>query len=102
MSGYLLSPAARADLEAIWDSTTERWGPAQAERYFLTIRDARDAREALAAGRKQGGAVDDIRPGYRKLVVGSHSLFFRTNDAGLVEVICILHQRMEVPSHFRG
>jgi toxin ParE1/3/4 len=31
MSGYVLSPRARADLEGIWDYTAERWGVDQAE-----------------------------------------------------------------------
>jgi toxin ParE1/3/4 len=40
MTGYVLSPAAGADLEQIWDYTAERWGQEQAERYVRAIRDA--------------------------------------------------------------
>jgi len=68
----------------------------QAERYILRIR---DACQALADGRRRGRAVDDIRPGYLKLAVGSHFLFFRITDTGLIDVVRILHQRMDVPSH---
>ena len=42
MKGLLLSPAARADLEEIWDYTARTWGKAQAERYILEIREAVD------------------------------------------------------------
>jgi plasmid stabilization system protein ParE len=30
---FFLTPAAEADLEAIWDYTEEQWGWRQAERY---------------------------------------------------------------------
>jgi toxin ParE1/3/4 len=31
VSGYLLSPAAQADLDQIWNYTYDRWDPDQAE-----------------------------------------------------------------------
>jgi toxin ParE1/3/4 len=75
VTGYLLTPAA------------------QAERYTLALR---DACEALASGGKRGRQIDHIRPGYNKFAVGSHVLFFRRVDAGGIEVVRILHQRMDV------
>ena len=45
MSGFLLSPAARADLTEIWDYTANRWGVEQAERY---VRDLTAACQGLA------------------------------------------------------
>lgn len=98
MTGYLLSPAAQVDLEKIWDYIAARWGAGQAERYIL---DMRDACQALAEGRRQGRAIDNIRPGYLKLAVGAHFLFFRITDAGMIDVIRILHQRMDIPAHIR-
>ena len=99
MTRYLLSPAARADLDEIWDYTARHWGAEQADRYVLAIR---DACAALADGGKQGRAVDDIRPGYRKLAVPSHVLFYRLTDTGLIDVVRILHRRMDVPAQLRG
>jgi toxin ParE1/3/4 len=96
--GYLLSPAALADLGEIWDYTARNWGEDQADRYVLAIR---EACEALAAGRRHGLAIDEIRAGYRKLAVGSHFLFYRLSDAGLV-VVRILHQRMDVATRLQG
>ena len=72
MKGFLLSPAARIDLEEIWDYTAQRWGLHQAERY---TRDIAQACQELAKERRQGRAADDIRAGYYKLSVGSHFLF---------------------------
>ena len=42
--GYALSPAARADIEEIWDYTVRHWGEAQAERY-TRVSGCRKARE---------------------------------------------------------
>lgn len=72
MTGYVLSPAARADLDDIWNYTARHWGEEQAERYLLSIR---DACAALAEGRRRGLSADAIRAGYRKHAVGSHVLF---------------------------
>jgi toxin ParE1/3/4 len=96
MSGFLLSPAARADLTEIWDYTAGRWGIDQAERY---IRALTTACEELADQRRTGRAIDDVRAGYFKLSVGSHFLCYRHTDAGVIDVVRILHQRMDVPEH---
>src|SRR5262245_60516597 len=72
--GFVLSPAARADLDGIWDYNSETWGSAQAERYILQIS---AACEGLASGRRKGRSAEDIRPGYLKYAVGSHLLFYR-------------------------
>jgi toxin ParE1/3/4 len=98
-TGYRLSPAARDDLSAIWDYTAQTWGIAKAEQYVLSIH---GACQAIAEGRKQGQTIDDIRPGYRKLAVGAHVLFFRAAETGGIDVIRILHQRMDVLSRLQG
>ena len=95
MAGYALSPAARADVEEIWDYTVRNWGEAQAERYTRNIR---DACEALGDGTLSGRSAEDIRAGYRKAAVGSQVMFHRVR-ADVVEVIRILHQSMDVGRH---
>ncbi|WP_370690110.1 type II toxin-antitoxin system RelE/ParE family toxin [Phenylobacterium sp.] len=93
--GYVLSPLARKDLEGIWAYSRERWGVDQAERY---LRDIQRGVESAAAHPRRGRACDDISPGYFKLAVGSHLLFYR--QAGLdIDVVRILHQRMDFDRH---
>jgi toxin ParE1/3/4 len=96
VSRYLLSPAAQADLEQIWDYTHDRWGVDQAEEY---LRELQCAIERAAANPQIGRACDEIRPGYRKLAAGSHTLFYRATADGLVDVVRVLHQRMDVDRH---
>lgn len=97
MAGYALSPAARADLEEIWDHTVGRWGEAQAE---FQIRNIQKACEALSGGALVIRSAGDIRAGYRKAAVGSHVIYFRARSDA-VEVVRILHRRMDVARHVR-
>ena len=93
MTGYVLTPRARRDLSDIWDYSAEQWGAAQADRYIRLIAAACDA---LATGRTKGRSAESIRLGYFRQTVGSHVLFYRARKRGGVEIVRILHQRMDV------
>lgn len=96
MSRFILTKAAASDLDHIWDYAEKTWSADQAEKY---TGDIKAACEGLASGQRTGQAVDDIRAGYRKIAVGSHFIFFRARRDGAVEIVRILHQRMDIPSH---
>lgn len=92
MSRYLLSPAAQADIDNIFEFTCEQWGFEQAEKY---VRELQYAIERAVANPGIGRACDEIRPGYRALPAGSHTLYYRiTGD--VIDVVRILHQRMDI------
>jgi toxin ParE1/3/4 len=93
---YVLSPAARADLEQIWDCTRERWDDDQAEEY---VREIQHAIERVVDNPTIGRACDELRPGYRKHAVGSHTLYYRIVSGAAINVVRILHQRMDVDRH---
>lgn len=93
MSSFVLSPLARADLEAIWNYSTDRWGVDQAERYLRIIEDA-----CRQLATKPGVVRDDIRPGYRRVRAGSHLIFYRDVD-GIADIARILHGSMDVGRH---
>lgn len=92
---YRLSPQAERDLEEIWTYTCRTWSRRQADQYHADLITAIDR---LARGQLTGRAVDDLRPGYLKYPVGQHVLFYRLN-INFLDVIRILHQRMDVPAH---
>ncbi|MGU3421925.1 type II toxin-antitoxin system RelE/ParE family toxin [Methylobacterium sp. D54C] len=91
-----LSAAARRDLSGIWTYSAKRWDEAQADRY---VRQFADSFDGLARGAVKGRNADDIRTGYFKLAVGSHVVFYRMGAAGVIEVVRILHQRMDIDRH---
>ncbi|MGL4178689.1 MAG: type II toxin-antitoxin system RelE/ParE family toxin [Dermatophilaceae bacterium] len=95
MKLYRLTPAAQQDLSEIWDYTQQRWDAAQAETYLSEI-DV--AIRRIAADPVRGRSCDEIRPGYRRYAIGSHLVFYReTPDS--IDVIRILHQRMDPTRH---
>lgn len=91
MKVLAFSPAAKADIEEIWEYSAENWGLDQADHY---IDDIRDACHALAADRRRARPVD-VRSGYLKLSVGSHMIYFRDGGDRL-EIIRVLHNRQDV------
>lgn len=91
MKPYRLTPAAQRDLSEIWDFTEERWDASQAEKYIAEIR---AAIERVAADPERGRGCDEIRQGYRRYGFGSHLLFF-VETADSVDVVRVLHQRMD-------
>jgi toxin ParE1/3/4 len=99
MRQLLFRPRAIADIEGIWDYTSRRWGVAQADRYVLSLR---QACIAVARNELPGEDASHIRLGYRKQLSGRHVIFYRLNDQGAVEVVRVLHQRMDVVGHLRG
>ena len=94
-SRYTLSPRAQGDLDEIWTYTVKRWGVDQAELY---IRQIGRHIMAIAAQPTMGRACRDIRAGYYKYPTGSHVLFYRL-IAGGIEVVRILHERMDFGRH---
>jgi toxin ParE1/3/4 len=96
VSRYVLSPAAQLDLEQIWDYTCDRWGEDQAEKY---VREIERAIQRVVQNPMIGRACDEVRAGYRRHAVGSHTLYYRLAGADGIDVVRILHQRMDVDRH---
>lgn len=94
MKEIRLSPAAQRDLDGIWDYSEEKWGSQKAQEYVGTIR---NTLTAIASGKRNTRPVS-VREGYFKCSVGSHVVFYRTDDLFL-NVVRILHQRMDAERH---
>lgn len=95
MSVFRLTPAARRDLSGIWDYTQELWDVRQAEIY---IRELGTAIERVAEQPQRGRACEEVRANYRRYAVGSHLIFYVEAESG-IDVIRILHQRMDPTRH---
>lgn len=95
MKRYRLTPAAQREVSSIWDFTQDRWDVSQAEIYTVEIR---EAIERIAADPERGRRIDHIRSDYRRYVVGSHLIYY-AEHARSIDVIRILHQRMDPTRH---
>lgn len=94
-NNFNLSPLAESDLEDIWLYTFKAWSVAQADSYISDIIKACDD---LALDNKKGREIENMRAGYFKYAIGSHFIFYRYK-ASKLEIIRILHQRMDVERH---
>jgi toxin ParE1/3/4 len=91
---FRLSPGAVRDLDDIYDYSSTRWGPLQAETY---VHDLHTACLGLVANPAQGRRRHDIPPPWLVLSAGSHLIIYRINTAeNLVEVLNILHPAMNI------
>ena len=95
MGNYVLRPKAVDDLESIWDYTVNAWSEEQAERY---IRLLNSEFKQIAEDPTLGRRCDEIREGYRKRSVGHHMIFYRL-DGSDVDVVRVLHERMDFGRH---
>lgn len=96
MGAFILTQKARDDLLAIGRYTRKEWGKAQQIRYLTQLDSAfYDLADKPALGR----ACDDIRAGYFKYGVGKHVIFYRHTEKDRIEIVRILHGRMDIEQH---
>jgi len=91
---YKISQEASRDIENVWHYTVEKWSIEQADRYFNLIM---DEIEYLAENPKYGEDYSIIRKGYFRSRIKSHFIFYKVNRKNEeIEIIRILHQRMDI------
>ena len=86
MSKYRLSNVAKEDLIRIHQFGIKRFGVTQADQYFETIFEYFDL---IAKQPFIFEAVDFIKPGYRRCVCGSDSIYYRVEN-NIVEIMTII------------
>lgn len=96
MPGFFLTKKAKDDLKAIGRYTQDTWGCEQRNLY-LSLLDK--AFHNLAVHPLMGRDCSAIRPGYRKHGVGKHLVFYRQIKTGEIEIVRILHERMDDEQH---
>ena len=96
---YILSIKAQMDLQDIWLYTFENWSLDQADNY---IRSILAEIEQHAVNPEKGIERTRVRNGYRCFQVKSHVIFYRTIDHVTdIEVIRVLHKRMDIENRLR-
>ncbi|WP_020481498.1 type II toxin-antitoxin system RelE/ParE family toxin [Methylomonas sp. MK1] len=96
MLEFSLTNAAKADLKNIGRYTQETWGIEQRNRY-LTLLD--QSFYDLVTNPLIGRDCSEILPGYRKLPVGKHLVFYRQKESNQIEIVRVLHSRMDSETH---
>lgn len=99
MGAFSLTEAAKADLKSIAAYTQRRWGREQRRIYAKQFD---DAFHMLTDTPEAGAACDSIKTGYRKFPNGSHVIFYRDLSDTEIEIIRILHKRMDLARQLEG
>lgn len=97
MPVFRLSAKSLEDLKSIGRFTLKFWGREQRNIYLSKLD---ESFHRLADQPHLGSARDDIRKGYQVYHVGRHLIFYRRKSTG-IEIIRILHDRMDVVTHLK-
>ena len=93
MAKYKLTNKAVEDLAEIWEYTFEEWSEQQADNYYeMLISNCKE----IASNPNLGKAYDGVTKGLIGTRVNRHVIFYRKTDEDYIEIIRILHGRMDL------
>ena len=92
---YRISDKASEDIDKIWLYTFENWSLEQADRYYRLI-----YQEILLVAHdfELGKDLTKIKSGYRQTKVKSHLIIYKRSDDGIIEIVRVLHEMMDIPN----
>lgn len=93
MSKIIFRQEAIDDLNDIWDYTYEKWSEKQADRYYATIKLASNG---IAINPNVGIEYQNVVDGLLGLKSGKHIIFYHVVSKDKIEIIRILHERMDL------
>jgi toxin ParE1/3/4 len=97
MPKYSLTKKAVYDLKQIWNYTYDNWTEKQADKYVNQL-----LNRCLQISKKplQDRKYENLYPGLKGSKVNKHIIFYRKIEEEQIEVIRILHERMDLRTKF--
>ncbi len=93
MAKYFLTNKAVEDLSKIWDYTYEVWSESQADKYYELLI---DSFQQISKNPEIGKNYDEIDSAVLGLRVAKHIVFYRLTKSSEIEILRILHERMDL------
>lgn len=93
MGNYILSNKAIEDLSKIWDYTFDVWSETQADKYYHMLL---DCCQHLADGNVSGKTYPEVNVDIFGFRINQHIIFYRRSNANRMEIVRILHSRMDL------
>ena len=93
MAKYFLTKKAVEDLSTIWEYTYEVWSESQADKYYELVT---NSFQEIVQNPELGRNYEEIDNTILGLRVGKHIVFHRTGQSKDIEILRILHQRMDL------
>ncbi len=98
MGNYILTNKAVDDLSAIWNYSIEVWSEIQADKYYyMLLEHCQDLADNKALSKHYPEIGKEIS-GAR---AGQHIIFFRKIKPNKIEVLRILHSRMDLKNRLK-
>lgn len=98
MVNYEISDMAMLDLLSIWNYTIDQWSEHQADIYYNCL---------INEFSKIANSTDPTDREYISIQQGlyghrckKHLIFYKFSDKGIVKIIRVLHQQMDIESKF--
>lgn len=95
MAKVILRQEAIDDLNDIWTYTFDDWSEKQADKYYATLE---FACQQIRKNPELGKEYDGINSNLLGLRTGRHIIFYQVINAQEIEIIRILHERMDLKS----
>lgn len=93
MAKVILKQKAIDDLNDIWDYSFEQWSEKQADKYYLSLK---FACKEIGENPDLGREYTEIKRNLLGLKSGKHIIFYHLISEEEIEVIRILHERMDL------
>ncbi len=93
MAEVTLRQKAIDDLSDIWNYTCDKWSEAQADRYYDLIR---AACKKIGKHPELGKNYTGIEKNLLGTKAGKHIIFYQATSKNRIEVVRILHERMDL------
>jgi toxin ParE1/3/4 len=90
---FSLSKKAVEDLSGIWEYTIQAWSETQADKYYYMLL---GVCQDLSDGTRVARQYPEIHPDLFGARAGQHLIFFRHIRKDTIEVVRILHSRMDL------
>jgi toxin ParE1/3/4 len=93
MAKYFLTSKAVEDLSKIWEYSYEVWSESQADKYYEILT---KSFQEIVHNPELGKKYDELDRGILGLRVGKHIVFYQVAQSNNIEILRILHQRMDL------
>ena len=95
MAKYRLTNKAVEDLNSIWSYTLRKWSEKQADKYYNSLI---DGFQEIANNPNLGKPYQGVRLDLFGIRINQHVVFYRVLEGKIIEIIRILHKRMDLKS----
>ncbi len=98
MAKYRVTNKAVDDLSRIWNYTFDKWSETQADKYYgMLIKNCDEVATNPDLGKTYSSIADHLM-GFK---TGRHIIFYQKVEGGVVEIIRILHEHMDLKNRLK-